>query len=105
MNVRITLLRCEIARSSSSASRSPFAEGRSSRPFSRICYSVAPAPGTAVPSPPAAPADAEAGRPNFAALLFTFSALEWLWLSIDGHRRARFDWHAGPEPAASWLVP
>jgi hypothetical protein len=76
-----------------------------SRPFSRICYSVAPSPGTPVPAPPAAPADPDAGRPNFAALVFTFSTLEWLWLSIEGHRRARFAWHGGPEPAATWLVP
>lgn len=75
-----------------------------SREFSRMCYAIAPAPGTPVAAPPAAPDDPEAGRDNFAVLLLRFDRLEWLDLAASGHRRARFEWREGAH-SATWLVP
>ncbi|WP_439595052.1 pyridoxamine 5'-phosphate oxidase family protein [Falsiroseomonas sp.] len=76
-----------------------------SRPFSRQCYAIGPAPGTPCPAPPAAPTDSEAGRPNFCAVLLHLSRLEWLHLAASGHRRARFTWPAEGPATATWLVP
>ncbi|WP_027284420.1 pyridoxamine 5'-phosphate oxidase family protein [Rubritepida flocculans] len=75
-----------------------------SRPFSRMCYALAPAPGTPLAAPPPAPRDPDSGRAHFAVILFTFARMEWLWLDAAGHRRARFAWgEAGEE--ATWLAP
>lgn len=79
-----------------------------SRPFSRACYAVAPAPGTPVAAPPPAPRDGGAtGRENFGAIRFRWREIEWLWLAAEGHRRARFAWPEGEAgaPSATWLVP
>lgn len=76
-----------------------------SRPFSRLCYAVAEAPGTPCAAPPPAPHDHEGGRAHFAAVLIVFDRLEWLWLCADGHRRARFAWDAEGRRDACWLVP
>jgi len=76
-----------------------------SREASRLCYAIDPAPGTPVEAPPPAPRALDAAaRGNFAALVLRFDTLEWLWLSAEGHRRARFDW-AGSDLTARWLVP
>jgi hypothetical protein len=76
----------------------------SSRPFSRMCYAIEPAPGTPVPAPLPAPRDEQAGRAHFAALTLAFARMEWLWLAAEGHRRARFSWTDQGEEA-TWLVP
>lgn len=76
-----------------------------SRAFSRMWYAVEPGPGAVVPSPLAAPQDPGVGRHNFAVLQLGFHSLEWLWLSVEGHRRARFTWPGGGTPDAEWLVP
>lgn len=76
-----------------------------SRDFSRMCYAIQPAPGTPCAEPPPAPADAEAGRPNFCAVLLRIDRLEWLHLAAAGHRRARFAWQGPGGPEAGWLVP
>lgn len=76
-----------------------------SRDFSRMCYAIAPAPGTPVATPPPAPRDAEAGRGAFRVILLRFDRLDWLELAAPGHRRARFAWAQGHAPDASWLVP
>jgi pyridoxamine 5'-phosphate oxidase len=75
-----------------------------SRPFSRLCYGIASAPGTPVAAPPPAPAEGAEGRAHFMALRLTFTRMEWLWLSALGHRRARFTWSPMGEEA-TWLVP
>jgi pyridoxamine 5'-phosphate oxidase len=75
-----------------------------SRPFSRMCYAIVPAPGTPVATPPPAPRDEAGGRAHFAALTLTFARMEWLWLAAGGHRRARFTWTPEGEEA-TWLVP
>ena len=74
------------------------------RPFSRVCYRVRPAPGTELASgDDYAHPDGEGedeGRENFAVLLIAVSSVEALYLAAAGHRRARF----GPD-GSSWLVP
>ncbi|NNE85395.1 MAG: pyridoxamine 5'-phosphate oxidase [Alphaproteobacteria bacterium] len=82
---------------------------RGTRPLSRQCYRVEQNPGTAIADPTEAFApsdwqDDEAGRSNFAAVTISFDALEWLYLSAHGHRRAQFTWHDG-DMRATWLVP
>ena len=67
----------------------------SARPFSRICYGTAPAPGTLLEaagdfSLPSEDAEIAAGRENFSAVVIEVEALEWLFLAHAGHRRARF---------------
>ena len=76
-----------------------------SRAFSRMWYAVEPGPGAVLPAPLQAPQDPDAGRDNFATLRLAFHSLEWLWLSVEGHRRARFTWRDGEVPDATWLVP
>jgi len=77
-----------------------------SHPGSRLCYAIAPGPGTPVAAPPAAPLALDAAaRDNFAALVLHFDTLEWLWLAAAGHRRAHFAWDAAGACAARWLVP
>jgi pyridoxine/pyridoxamine 5'-phosphate oxidase len=75
-----------------------------SAPMSRACYAIGTAPGTPVEAPLAAPRDPDAGRPHFRAVLIAFDRVEWLWLAMEGHRRARFDWSSGAL-VASWLAP
>jgi len=76
-----------------------------STPASKAIYAISPAPGTEVAAPPPAPANQDAGFSNFAVLVLTFNALEWLWLQHGGHRRARFDWTADGALRATWLIP
>lgn len=76
-----------------------------SRPFSRLCYGITPAPGTPVPEPPPAPSEVAGGRAHFMALRLAFTRMEWLWLAAAGHRRARFTWDAAGREEATWLVP
>lgn len=75
-----------------------------SRSFSRMCYAIEPAPGSAIATPPPEPRDDMSGRINFAVILLRVQRLEWLWLAAGGHRRARLDWSDGEE-CATWLVP
>ncbi len=80
----------------------------SARPFSRICYGTAPAPGTMQEaagdfSLPSEDAEIAAGRENFSAVVIEVEALEWLFLAHAGHRRARF---GGTSAAGGvWLTP
>jgi hypothetical protein len=55
------------------------------------------------PATPAAGAPSP-GYANFAVIEMTIDSLEWLFLSVRGHRRARFTWTAeGTE--GTWLTP
>ncbi|MFN9094523.1 MAG: pyridoxamine 5'-phosphate oxidase family protein [Alphaproteobacteria bacterium] len=76
-----------------------------SRSSSRMCYAAPDASGAVVPAPPAAPQDAEIGRPHFAAVVIGFHRLEWLWLAAAGHQRARFIWDEAGELTADWIAP
>jgi pyridoxamine 5'-phosphate oxidase len=75
-----------------------------SRPFSRLCYAAAEAPGALLTAPVPAPREGE-GRANFAAIVLAFDQVDWLWLDAAGHRRARFTWNASATPRAEWLAP
>lgn len=86
-----------------------------STPFARRCYLAEAAPGTPVRQAtsglPAAvegrkPDEAELlpARPNFAVLIVTVTAIDWLHLAHDGHRRAWLTRHAGGW-AGEWRVP
>lgn len=79
-----------------------------SRPMSRACYRVAPGPGTPIDTPSQAvigPDDGGvAGRDNFAAVSVAITGIEWLYLAVQGHRRAQFRWDDGAL-TATWLVP
>lgn len=70
---------------------------------SRTLYGVSLPPGTPLDDPAAVRADAHA-RANFAVIVARIQALEWLYLSARGHRRARFSW-ADDARRATWLVP
>lgn len=82
----------------------------SSRPQGRLCYEQGLAPGALVAAPlPALPVDqrfaaADDGWKNFAVLLAHVDRIEWLYLAIEGHRRARWDRRDG-EWQGTWLAP
>ncbi|MEQ9144172.1 MAG: pyridoxamine 5'-phosphate oxidase family protein [Parvibaculaceae bacterium] len=84
-------------------------------PPSRRAYLADPAPGTVSQIPLSGlPADVEGvipgderlaeGRPSFAAILVRFHRLDWLFLSPNGNRRARFTLEA-TGMSGTWLVP
>jgi pyridoxamine 5'-phosphate oxidase len=81
-----------------------------SRAQSRLCYEQELAPGAAVDAPlPELPVDrrfaaADDGQKNFAVLLAAVDRIEWLYLAIEGHRRARWAWSAG-RWQGTWLAP
>lgn len=82
----------------------------SSRPFSRVCYGVVPAPGDPIETGgdfalPETEAEIAAGRANFAAVLIAVERLEWLYLAHSGHRRAAFLWDDPARLQARWLTP
>lgn len=89
---------------------------RATGAFSRRCYMAPDAPGSTATGPTSglppevehrAPtlAESESGARNFGVLATRVEALEWLWLSVKGHRRAR--WTRGADGAfrGEWLVP
>lgn len=68
---------------------------------SRRCYLVEPGPGTVLESPGStlpetlqdrrpAPGETAPGRRNFAVVSTAVEIIDWLHLTADGHRRARF---------------
>ncbi|MGL4727123.1 MAG: pyridoxamine 5'-phosphate oxidase family protein [Bosea sp. (in: a-proteobacteria)] len=78
-----------------------------SREFSRVCYGIAPGPGTAIEAAGdfTLPHDAvaiAAGRADFRAMIIKAQTLEWLYLAHEGHRRALFDLSSG---SGRWLAP
>ena len=86
-----------------------------SSPSSRRCYLTRYAPGSSTDKPisglPASlesrvpvRSETEAGRANFAVLMITLDALEWLYLAHDGHVRARFVQEEGAWKG-QWLIP
>ena len=81
-----------------------------SRPQSRLCYEQAAAPGEPMASPlPDVPVDqrfaaTDGGLENFAVLMVTVDAVEWLYLAIEGHRRARWTWQ-NDAWTGTWLAP
>jgi pyridoxamine 5'-phosphate oxidase len=73
--------------------------------LSRVCYAVTAAP-SAPQSGPAAAFAEEADSSVFQPMILTVTALDWLYLAGNGHRRAAFTYGpSGDLTAASWLVP
>ena len=71
----------------------------------RECYAVETAPSAPQPGP-AAPFAAEADPAVFLPIVLTVTALDWLYLASDGHRRAAFTYDStGRLTEATWLVP
>ena len=83
---------------------SPVADAawEATRAFSRTCYRVEPAAGTALDAGDAYahPEREDGGRANFVALTLDVASMEVLFLAAAGHRRALF---TGGE--RRWLVP
>ena len=88
--------------------------GQASAP-SRRAYLATGHPGTASPVPTSGlPVDVEGiippekrlseGRENFAAIQIRYHQIDWLFLSPNGNRRARFVFEDGAW-GATWLVP
>jgi general stress protein 26 len=81
-----------------------------SRPQSRLCYEQAIAPGSpmATPLPELPVSERHAltndGRLNFAVLTMLVENIEWLYLAIEGHRRARWVWK-DERWQGMWLAP
>ena len=76
---------------------------------SRSCYLTRLAPGSASAVPRSgledSPTSDAQGFDSFAVVRVTISSLEWLYLSANGHRRARLSWNGGTIDQASWLIP
>ena len=86
-----------------------------SQPMSRLCYSIAPGPGDPIEAPndyamqdrdtlAAEGFDGTAFR-HFVAVEITVQSIEWLYLALEGHRRASFRWLDDGTLAKSWLTP
>ncbi len=84
-------------------------------PSSRRAYLAEIEPGTRLSGPASGlPADVEGkvpsedrlkqGRSNFAAVKVVFEQVDWLFLSPNGNRRARFTWQ-DENWAGAWLAP
>lgn len=76
-----------------------------SRPQSRECYRVDQAPSTPIPAGDAWAWGDVDGRDAFSILQVDITRVEWLYLAITGHRRARFDRAADGAIDSRWLVP
>ena len=75
--------------------------------YSRECYQVTRAPGTLIEDLEEVQFDethAGGGRENFSPMLAHIESIEWLYLSAQKHRRARFIFSADGLDA-HWLVP
>jgi hypothetical protein len=81
-----------------------------SRPQGRLCYEQQEPPGSMIPAPLAELpvdrryAEADDGLVNFAVMIVEVDAVEWLYLAIEGHRRASWRW-SGNAWEGSWLAP
>ena len=85
-------------------------------PSSRRCYCTELSPGSPLSDPgsglplsltsraPTAQESDEQGKPHFVVIDTTVEEVDWLWLSWEGHRRARFEWD-GSSWQSQWLVP
>ncbi|UMY19076.1 pyridoxamine 5'-phosphate oxidase family protein [Methylobacterium organophilum] len=82
---------------------------RESREQSRLCYGIAPSPGTALREGgdytlPDTPQAIAAGRKNFAAVVLHAERLEFLYLDHRGHRRGLW-LRSDAGWVECWLVP
>jgi hypothetical protein len=76
----------------------------------RACYNTEPGPGQHVPQPAGAPGlvsddmGEQAARSHFAVIACRIDFLDWLLLSVEGHRRAQCHWRED-KWEASWVAP
>ncbi len=76
----------------------------------RACYNTENAPGQSIPRPAGAPGrisdekEARAARSHFAVIACRIGFLDWLLLSVHGHRRAQFRWRQG-QWDGGWVSP
>lgn len=76
----------------------------------RACYNTSLGPGQPIPGPAGAPdriSDENEGRKarsHFAVIACQVGFIDWLLLSVHGHRRAQFHWRKG-QWDAGWVSP
>ena len=81
--------------------------------MSRKCYLIDSGPGTESPNPTSGlkpeldnfeftMKQSEEGYKNFTVVQCKIKSIEWLYLAVNGHRRARFELDNNKE---YWLVP
>ena len=76
--------------------------------MSKICYQVSDTPGTVIKNQDGyeyAPKENRDGKDNFIVILARITEIEWLYLSCEGHRRAKFTHNKDNKLKVSWLVP
>ena len=76
--------------------------------MSKICYQVSDTPGSVIESPDGykySPEENDDGKDNFIVILAKIFEIEWLYLSCDGHRRAKFTHKKSNKLDVTWLVP
>ena len=76
--------------------------------MSKICYQVDDIPGSVIESSDAykyIPKENNDGKDNFIVILAKIIEIEWLYLSCEGHRRAKFTHNKNNQLKVSWLVP
>ena len=88
---------------------------RKTQQISRKCYLASLAPGTKLEEPGSSLdkkfeafeysyEESEMGEDNFCVVTCKISTIEWLYLSVKGHRRAKIDLNS-KENQFQWLVP
>jgi len=71
---------------------------KNTRDMGRACYNTMTGPGQYVPAPSAAPGritgetEERSARHHFAVIACRVEFIDWLVLSVEGHRRAHFHW-------------
>ena len=76
--------------------------------MSRICYQVSDTPGSVINNQNEyeyTPKENHDGKDNFVVILAEIIEIEWLYLSCEGHRRAKFTYDTDNKIKLSWLVP
>ena len=76
--------------------------------MSKICYQVSDTPGTVIKNQDGyeyAPKENHDGKDNFIVILAKIIEIEWLYLSSEGHHRAKFTRNKNNQLEVSWLVP
>ena len=76
--------------------------------MSKICYQVGEKPGSVIKSQDNyeyIPEENHDGKDNFIVILAKIIETEWLYLSCEGHRRAKFTHSKDNELEVAWLVP
>ena len=76
--------------------------------MSKICYQISDTPGTVIKNQDGyeyVPKENHDGKDNFIVILAKIIEIEWLYLSSEGHHRAKFTRNKNNQLEVSWLVP